>query len=891
MNSWLIRAIVFLLEMALRIRYRITYEGLDAITKQLEGTKKGILFLPNHPAVVIDPLVVTLPLLKRFAIRPLIIEYMYYEPILYRLFRRIRALAIPNFSTGFNPVKLKRAEQMLGEMSLGLQQGENFLIYPSGTTKLTAKEHIGGAFGVHQLLTENPDVHVVLVRITGLWGSSFSRAFSAGDPVDVKKALYHAFKTVCKNLFFFVPKRDVSVQFELADDTVPRKAPKQELNYFLQQWYNKPFPDELEPLSLVSYSFWKKELLEPVSKKSDQFDLSTVPRQVKEKVSAKIAELSKEPKENVLPNLLLIEHLGLDSLDMAELISFLELEFDVHGIQPQDLTDVQRVYQIATKQYVKKEVQEKAWNKSRWCKKRSLDRLTIGSADTIVEAFFKGCDSRLFQLACADPRMGPVSYYKLKKSVLVLSEYIKKLPGDRIGILLPSSTMAMVLVLSCQYAKKTPVMINWTVGGRHLESVVEVSGVKHVLSSWAFLDGLENIDLSAIDPYLLMLEECRVDIGLMDMFKATLSAFLPSSCFSFSHIDSAKEAVLLFTSGTESMPKGVALTHANILHNLRAALDVVVLYADDVLLSFLPPFHSFGFSITGLLPLLCGLRVVFYPNPTESRRLSEAIVDWHVTVLCSAPSFLRNILNQGQQFDRIRLVITGAEKQTEELFQFICRKMPTCRVYDGYGITECSPVLTINTTSDRKYGVGKPLSNVLIKIVDPENLLVEKQIGEVGMIVAHGPNIFSGYVNRGLNDPFIELEAKRWYQTGDLGSVDGNGNLTISGRLKRFVKIGAEMVSLAAIEEALVSLKVKTKKNADVEQFVVVADESGDAKARLVLFSIHPLDLSQVNQVLRKYGFSNLVKIDHIVVVDAIEMTATGKVSYRALEQKLQEKS
>lgn len=888
MKSLCIRFLLFMVALCLRLRYRITYKGLDEIKEKLKGSEKGTLFLPNHPAAIIDPLILSVPLVRNFQIRPLVVEYMYFQPLFYSALRWIHALPMPNFSTGFNPLKLKRAEKMLKKMGEGLNARECFLIYPAGTTKSRGLEVIGGAFGVHQLVSENPDANVVLVRMTGLWGSSFSRALTAGDTPDAKASLLKGFWTVIKNLFFFVPKRSVLVEFELADSRLatplPKKGSKQELNTYLQEWYNAPFGPDGEPLSLVSYSFYRNEIPEVQGKKLDSFDLSSVPEEVQKQIVAKLALLSKMPPAQILPNLHLVEHLGLDSLDMAELISFLEDHYDASGMTPDDLTTVQRLYAIATKAYTKKEAQEPVWNTKSWNKERGEQKLSIAEACSIPEAFFKACDKRLFQVACADPMRGVLSYYKVKKAVLVLSKLIEKMPGERIGILLPASSTAYILVLACQFAKKTPVMINWTVGGKHLDTVISVSKIQVVLSSWTFLDALENIDLSSIEPLLSVLEELKVKIPFLDVLKASCKAFLPSRCFSFTHIEPDSEAVVLFTSGTEGMPKGVPLTHANILTNQVAALDVVQLFDYDKLLAFLPPFHSFGFSITGLLPLLCGMRVVFYPNPTDSKRLAKAVDHWKVSVVCSAPTFLRNIFHVAPKnsLSSLRLLISGAEKVPDELFSQMQRFVPHAVLYEGYGITECAPVLSVNISGNRKRGVGKAIPGVSLLVVDPENITRQKQANEVGLILATGPNVFAGYLNHDARDPFITIGETRWYQTGDLGAKNEQGELILSGRLKRFIKIGGEMVSLTAIEEAL------TSKSADAPQVAVHVDGDVLGKVQLILISIHELDVVAVNQLLRKSGFSNLVKIDKVIVVDAIPQTATGKIAYRALEKLLE---
>ncbi len=880
MKRFFVRVSLFITALLLRFRYKITFTGLDDVKKLLEGKNSGCLFLPNHPAVVVDPLIVSLPLVRYFHIRPLIVEYMYYHPAFHWAVRMLNALAIPNFGSTFNALKLKRAERALKTISEGLKNGDRFLIYPAGTTKFQAREVVGGAFGVHQLVAENPDVPIVLVRMTGLWGSSFSRATTCGETPNAKEIVKKNLWTLVKNLFFFIPKRHVLVEFEIAPPDFPRSSEKQEFNRYLEAWYNKPFGIEGEPLSLVSYAFWKKELLDIKQAPVEKIDLSSIPDEVKKQIIEKVASLAKVPANQVLPDLKLIEHLGLDSLDHAELISFLEEQFNVAGIAPQNLTTVGRLFLIASGAYATEERVDRRWSMKGWNKKRPHELLELAGGNTVPEVFMRSCEKNLFQIACSDPIVGPMTYYKCKRAVLLLSKRLKTLEGDNVGILLPASNIAYLLVIACHMAGKVPVMINWTVGGKHLDTVVSVSELKAVISSWAFLDALENTDISSIEPLLHMLEELKADISLLDIMKESMRAFTKVSVRS---CDPESTAVILFTSGTEGMPKGVPLTHNNILFDLRSSLKKVLLYRDDTLLAMLPPFHSFGFSVTGLLPLLSGFKVVYYPNPTDSKRLAKAIERWKTTVLCSAPTFLKNILQFAKSCNTssLRLLISGAEKAPEDLFK-LCQK---ALFVEGYGITECSPVITANISGDRKQGVGKALEGVKIKIVDPEHLDKERQVNETGLILVSGPNVFSGYLNKGIHDPFIDIDGLRWYETGDLGMLDSDQNLILSGRLKRFIKIGGEMISLTAVEEALSS-----QLESPLEQFALMTDGDLLGKVQLVLFTTHKLETQEVNQILRKGGCSNLVKIDRVVTLKQIPQTATGKIAYRELDKQLKTK-
>src|SRR6185503_12759331 len=194
--------------------------------------------------------------------------------------------------------------------------------------------------------------------------------------------------------------------------------------------------------------------------------------------------------------------------------------------------------------------------------------------------------------------------------------------------------------------------------------------------------------------------------------------------------------VILFTSGTESTPKGVPLTHANILSNLRGAYEYADFNDKDVLLGMLPPFHSFGFVITGLLPLLAGLGTVFSPNPTDGRRIASVIEHWGVTICCSAPTFLKTILrvSKSSQVKSLLLVVVGAEKAAPELFEKMHSLNPNTTMIEGYGITECSPILTLNPLQAPPQGVGLPLPEVELLVIHPETH-EPVQRREVGLIL------------------------------------------------------------------------------------------------------------------------------------------------------------
>lgn len=870
-------------------------DNLNAETLKKPG---GVLFLPNHPASFTDPVAISLALFHKFPIRPMIIDYMYHLPIVNTLMRFVGALCVPNFSVSSNSIKKKQIENVTKSVIEGLRHKENFLIYPAGKLKDTSLEVIGGASSVHSIIQDSPEANIVLVRIKGLWGSSFSRAFLGVTP-PLFPTLWSGVKHVFKNLIFFTPRRKIIIEFTPAPKDFPRNATRLELNKYLEDWYN--LPDGLTPqkgdlpgdsLILVSQSMWGEDY--PAMRKAktqelEMIDLEKIPLNVQQKVIAKIAEITEFNPEKIKPDMQLTSELGLDSLDAAELAAFLHDEFDIANVSASKLTTVAHVMGIAAAKIVCEEEKEAAdVNLTKWKHDLTKEKPEMPAGATIPEVFLNIAAKKGKAAVCADAVSGVLSYQDLKLRALLIADKIREMPGDYIGILLPASVGATVLILAVQLAGKTPLMVNWTVGSNHLESVVALSKVQTVLTSWSFLDRLEHVNFDPIESRLVMLEDLKKQISLGDKIKAFYRSKLSTKTLLKIFKPNAKQpAVLLFTSGTESMPKGVPLSHENILSNLRSSTKTVDLQSNDVLYGILPPFHAFGFSISTLLGLLSGIRVAFFPDPTDGKNLAKMAEKWGVTIVGGAPTFVKNMLSQVKMGDlkELRLVVTGAEKAPPELFELMKKIGKEGKLLEGYGITECAPVLTMNRSNKLPKGVGEPIEGVQLLIVHPETEEV-LQKGQEGHILARGPNVFSGYLNPGISSPFIEAEGKTWYKTGDLGILDENNCLTISGRLKRFIKVGAEIVSLAAIEDALLrmALNKNWKAESDGPTLAISAKEILGEKPKIYLFTRFDVTLDEVNKSLKESGFSNIVKVSSVTKLAEIPLMGSGKINYRGLE-------
>ena len=883
----------FVVRLALSLRYRIEVRGLKTLANQFKDSR-GILFLPNHPAHM-DPLFITLLLWPRFRMRPLAVEYIYRQAWMKPLIKLVKAVSIPSFETSVNQIKVRKAERAMTEIVEGLKKGENFLLYPAGKLKGAGKEILGGSSAAHDLVSTYPQVHVVLIRTTGLWGSSFSRALTGRSP-DLKQTLARSLWTIVKNFIFFMPRRSVLIEIEAEPKGLPRQADRVTFNRFLEQWYNS-YEDasgkrvEEEPLKLVSRSIFYEDLPEVFvpKKRSNKPGNGSVSEENRKMVYAEIARLVEKPQLQILPEMNLAMDLGMDSLQIAELVTFLGLHYEVDELHPEELETVQNVLEIAEGSRAVSQRSAPVGIRVHWPQEKNRLPPTLPFGKTIPEAFLRSCDRMRNQVACGDDTTGVISYSKLKRAALVLSEEFRKIPQERVGVLLPASMAAYLVIFAIQLAGKTPVMLNWTLGPRYLDDMAKMTQVGPVISSWRFLERLSHVEFGSIIDSMLLLEDIRENLSLKSKLRgAFLSLWGTDALIHMLRLDQIDEnanAVILFTSGTEASPKGVPLSHKNILSDLRSAMQCIDLKSDDTLYAILPPFHSFGFSVVGLFPLLGGIKVAFYPDPTDSFALAEGIERWHITLFCSAPSFLKGVLQAAKpkQLSSVRLFVSGAEKAPPELFERIAKLKSGAQLIEGYGITECSPILSLTRPNLPPKGVGQPISIIELMTIHPETL--EPLPGHtIGEICVRGPNVFANYLDH-PRSPFIEIDGKKWYRTGDIGHLDEENNLILSGRLKRFTKIGGEMISLGAIEEAIINELVRQHRiTTDVPMLAICVDETVSGKPQLILFSTVDLEREGVNEILRKSGLSRLIKISVINRVREIPLLGTGKTDYRSLQ-------
>ncbi len=894
LTTWLLSGFCWSIRKLLSLRYRIEICGWENIKNHSFKKPGGILFLPNHPAEI-DPVIVESLLWPLFRPRPLVVEHFYYLKGFRWFMDLVKAIPLPTMDALASKWRGKKVDQCMHEIIKGLKEKNHFMIYPSGRLKLSGFEIIGGASFIHRLLQMCPDANVVLVRTTGLWGSQFSRAITGLSP-NFGQTLRKGFKLLCKSGFFFMPKRRVKIEFSLPPSDFPWEATRVTFNKYLEEWYNRYPEAGAEPLSLISYSQWGKKIPEITYQQSSMGLISSqiISSDVQKTVYAHLGRLSGRSEERITREMDLSRDLGLDSLDIAGLCVFLEEKYAVVGVNPEKLQKVEDLLQSASGL-------EEQKNRSAilpplpaaWLEKKKRLKLKIPDGETMAQVLLRSLDRMPSSVACADHIAGVFSYRSFKRSALALSTYFQTLPGKYIGVLLPSSSATYLVISAIWLANKVPVMLNWTAGIRSLDHAVDLFELQFVITSHRFLDRLNEVDFGKLEENrLLFLEDIKKNIGMVTKLKAALGSVL-SSEFLLGHLglDKIKKeeaAVILFTSGTEALPKAVGLSHENLLTNQRDCIALDILKAEGSLYSVLPPFHSMGFSLTGILPLLAGVKTCYAPDPTDSYGMAQDIAYWKPMMFCCAPSFIQGLFRVAKpgELDSLRFILSGAEKTPEELFTYVNKFLPKAQLIEGYGITECSPLVTANLPDKARNGVGYPLNHTQICILDVQTKK-PKPLGQEGEIYISGLNVFNGYLDSKVN-PFIVFQEKKWYRSGDLGYITPDGALILSGRLKRVIKIGGEMIGLSGIEEKLMEVAYRKQ--------WLMADQEGSGlaismreieaeKPQLILFATFPVSKEEINDILKEEGFGKIVKVSEVRTISQIPLTGTGKKNYRLLDE------
>ena len=497
-------------------------------------------------------------------------------------------------------------------------------------------------------------------------------------------------------------------------------------------------------------------------------------------------------------------------------------------------------------------------------------------------------------LAMADMRVPQMSYFKAYIASIIFARKLHALLGkeEMVGLLVPQSVGAALSNIALQIMGRAPVNLNYTASPEALQSSVDQCGIRHVLTSKAFLEKFP-VDVPGEAIYL---EDVKQSVRSKDRILAMLLAvFCPVGLLERS-LGAPKRrtpddlATVIFSSGSEGAPKGVMLTHFNIASNMTAPLEVFPHERTDGIMGILPFFHSFGFTGTLWMPLSRGMFVVFHPSPLEAKAIGQLMHKYGPRFLIGTPTFLQNFIRKclPEELSSADYVIAGAEKLPDRIREAFKARFGV-EPLEGYGATECAPIVSVNVPDFRapgyyqigtKHGtIGHPIPGVCVRVLDQDTgeLILD---GRPGLLQVRGPNIMRGYL--AMPDKTAEVLQDGWYSTGDIGAVDEDGFIRITDRVSRFSKIGGEMVPHGKVEEDMHEMLGLTERAISVTG---VPDERKGER----LIVLHTLDSDQVETLLKKLDASSMPRLwipraSAFYEVEEIPILGTGKVDLKRLK-------
>lgn len=501
---------------------------------------------------------------------------------------------------------------------------------------------------------------------------------------------------------------------------------------------------------------------------------------------------------------------------------------------------------------------------------------TSGKDGTVFEELAKAAHNYGMRTnAIADPLNGGMTYGLMLTGIRALAVQFQALTKNEkaVGILLPNSNMTALSFFALQSAGKVPAMLNFSVGLSTLQAATKAAEIRTIITARAFLRQARLDEtaeaLKAAGIRFIYLEDLKKNISTA----AKLKAFIMRSKPVDKKISAQDAGAILFTSGSEGTPKGVVLSHANMLANAAQAAARIDFNTSDKIFNVLPMFHSFGLTAATVLPLVYGVPVYFYPSPLHYRVVPEAIYSSNATIIFGTDTFLNGYGRNAHPYDlrSIRYCFAGAEPVKAATREMMMNKFGI-RILEGYGVTEASPVLALNTPMYNKVGsVGKLMPGITARLEPVEG----KEKG--GRLFVKGPNIMAGYVT--VEQPGKLLPPKDgWHDTGDIVDIDDEGFVTILGRAKRFAKIGGEMVSLSAVEAlaakvwpgvALAVVSVHDAKKG--ERLVLVSEDDTPNRAQLLKFA-------------RDNGVAE-IGIPSKFLAAKLPLLGTGKIDYVTLKK------
>jgi acyl-[acyl-carrier-protein]-phospholipid O-acyltransferase / long-chain-fatty-acid--[acyl-carrier-protein] ligase len=465
------------------------------------------------------------------------------------------------------------------------------------------------------------------------------------------------------------------------------------------------------------------------------------------------------------------------------------------------------------------------------------------------------------------------TYDEIVRASFALGHALKKgtKAGEAVAIMLPSGAGAVIAFFAVSAYGRVPTMLNFTAGAASLKSALRTAKVKRIVTAHRFVElGKFESLIAELEgsAEIVYLENVREKLSLRDKVAAVVGQHAP--WLISAHPVDQSTAVILFTSGTEGEPKGVALSHLNLLSNVEQVRSHIALTTDDVLFNPLPTFHCFGLTVGALMPLFLGIKAVFHPTPLQPKEIASRIRATGSTILLSTDTFISQYARAGQQGDlnSLRLAVCGAERLRDET-RALLRNKYSIELLEGYGVTETAPVVAANQIGANRAGtVGRLMPGMEARLEPVEG------IPNAGRLFVRGPNVMLGYIK--ANEPGVIHPPKDgWHDTGDVVAIDEDGFIAIKGRLKRFAKIGGETVSLAVVESCASALWP------DYSHAAIAMLDSGRKGEQIVLVTTCP-DAKRTDLVgwVHNHGVQELAVPRRILAVESIPVLGTGKTDY-----------
>ena len=505
---------------------------------------------------------------------------------------------------------------------------------------------------------------------------------------------------------------------------------------------------------------------------------------------------------------------------------------------------------------------------------------TTSTDRTVTQAVIQAAATHgRHRVAVEDPVTGALTYKRLLIGAAILGSKLMPMAaeGRAVGIMLPNANGAVVTILGLMTAGRVPAMINFTAGAANILAACRAAQIDTILSSRVFVEKAKLTNLVAIiekDVRIVYLEDVRASVTIGDKLRGLFKANRP-----LVERKSDDWAAILFTSGSEGVPKGVVLSHRNMLANAAQAAARIDFGCEDKVFNVLPVFHSFGLTVGVVLPLVSGVRIYLYPSPLHYRTVAELIYAVNATIMFGTDTFLAGYARVAHPYDfrSLRYILAGAEPVKEATRRTYMEKFGL-RILEGYGVTETAPALALNTPMFNKFGsVGRVLPGMEARLEKVEG------VEEGGRLFVRGPNVMLGYL-KVENPGVLEPPPEGWHDTGDIVTIDEQGFLTIKGRAKRFAKIGGEMISLAAVEALAGDLWPN-------EPTAVVAVPDLRKGERLILLTQHKSATRGEFQAFAKSKHaSDLMIPSDVWVIDKLPMLGSGKVDTMAAGRLVQER-